>query len=191
MATAADKGQTKPADKAGDSDPAAVATAAAAPPAAGAAPPPAEPAASCGALSDIPDIPSDTSTPPSLAEWGQACDINTQGANSHAPDCTTKIMREWLQVTCRGDIIGTEHQEGFGRLNQDYYELINLPDMASYVIRLRKGRSQKIRICREKERASLFVSWPPASAKPTIVALAIGPKCDGKEWGSGFKPKSR
>ena len=53
----------------------------------------------CGPLSSIPDIPDTKSNPPTLEEWGSACDVNTQGAGSHPGDCTMKIMREWLQVT--------------------------------------------------------------------------------------------
>ena len=140
-------------------------------------------ATSCGPLSTIPDIPSGRSKPPTLAEWGQACDVNTQGAGSHPGNCTMKIKREWLQVTCRGNMTGYEQFEGFGSLGLDYFEQHRVGQMASFVVRLRKGQSQKVRMCRNKERASLFVSWPPSAPKPTIVALGVGPKCDGSSWG--------
>lgn len=138
----------------------------------------------CGPLSSIPDIPDSRSNPPTLEEWGSACDVNTQGAGSHPGDCTMKIKREWLQVTCRGNMTGYEQFEGFGNIGQDYFEQHTPGAMASFVVRLRKGKSQKVRMCRGNERASLFVSWPPSSAKPTIVALGIGPKCDGSSWGA-------
>jgi hypothetical protein len=139
---------------------------------------------SCGPPSTIPDIPSERSDPPTLAEWGNACDVNTQGAGSQAADCTMKIKREWLQLTCRGKVSGYEQFDGFGNEGQDYFQQIRQGEMASFVVRLRKGRSQKVRICRGNERASLFVSWPPSSPKPTIVALAAGPACDGSGFGA-------
>jgi hypothetical protein len=142
-------------------------------------PPPA-----CGPPNEIPDIPADRSDPPSLAEWATGCDVNTQGAGSQAGDCTLKIKREWLQVTCRGEVKGYEELEGFGSEGLDYFKQIVPGQLASFVVRLRKGKSQKVRICRDKERASLFVSWPPANAKPTIVALGVGPACDGSSFGA-------
>jgi hypothetical protein len=140
----------------------------------------------CGPLSSIPTIPSSRSRPPTLDEWGSACEVNTQGAGSHPGDCTMKIKREWLQVTCRGKVGGYENFEGFGNEGADYFKQIRTGEMASFVVRLRKGKSQKVRICRGRERASLFVSWPPSSAKPLHVALGIGPGC---ERNRSFKTK--
>ncbi len=142
------------------------------------------PAAACGSASDIPAIPATKSDPPGLAEWASACSVNTQGANSQAPDCTSKIKREWLQVTCRGGMLGYEKMDGFGVEGHDYFKQIKPGKFVSFVLRLRKGQSQKVRMCRKKERASLFVSWPPSSPKPTIVAVGRGPKCDGSKWGT-------
>jgi hypothetical protein len=143
-----------------------------------------EAAAECGPPSVVPEIPASRSNPPTLAEWGSACTVNTQGAGSQAADCTTKIKREWLQITCRGNITGYEHFDGFGNEGQDYFKQITRGELASFVVRLRKGRNQKVRICRGKERASLFVSWPPSAPRPLHVALATGPKCDGSGWGA-------
>ena len=41
-------------------------------------------------------------------------------------------------------------------------------------------------MCRENDRASLFVSWPPSSDKPKNIALGQGPECDGSDWGAGY-----
>ena len=141
----------------------------------------AEPA--CGPPSTIPDIPDTRSNPPSLEEWATGCDVNTQGAGK-AADCTMKVKREWLQITCRGNMTGYEQFDGFGTLGQDYFEQHTAGQMASFVVRLRTGRSMKVRMCRDKERASLFVSWPPSAPKPTIIALAAGTSCDGSGWGA-------
>ena len=152
---------------------AAAKTATAAPSAAPAAP-------TCGSEKTIPTIPSTRSNPPTVAEWNTACSVNTQGANSEGQDCTSKIVREWLNVTCRNRMTGVENMEGFGSKGSDYFEMVKLPNMVSYVVRLRKGHSQKVRMCRTDQRASLFVSWPSSKEQPTIVAVGRGPKCDSK-----------
>jgi hypothetical protein len=139
--------------------------------------------AACGPPSEIPDIPDSRSNPPSLEEWGTGCDVNTQGAGK-AADCTMKVKREWLQITCRGNMTGYEQFDGFGTLGQDYFEQHRAGQMASFVVRLRKDRSLKVRFCRGNERASLFVSWPPGRTKPSIIALAAGTACDGSSWGA-------
>jgi len=135
-------------------------------------------AVTCGSPSTIPPIPSTRSKPPTAAEWGKACDLNTQGEGSQPPDCTMKVMREWLQVTCRGNVRGYENLTDFGSEGADYFKQIQLGQLGSFVVRLKKGRNQKVRICRAKDRASLFVSWPPSKDNPSIVALGIGPGCE-------------
>jgi hypothetical protein len=143
-----------------------------------------EPRVVCGALNQIPEIPAERSNPPSLEEWGTACDVNTQGAGSHPGDCTMKIKREWLQVSCR-NAKGYEEfdSDGFGAEGLDHFKHVVPGQLVSFVVRLRKGKNPKVRMCRDKERASLFVSWPPSNSKPTIVALGVGPKCDGSNFG--------
>jgi hypothetical protein len=135
-------------------------------------------AVSCGEPSVIPPIPATKSNPPTVSEWGRACDVNTQGAGSQPSDCTMKVMREWLQVTCRAEITGYENLTDFGSEGADYFKQIQIGKMASFVVRLKKGRNQKVRICKRDGRASLFVSWPPSKDNPSIVALGIGPGCE-------------
>ncbi|MCA9622411.1 MAG: hypothetical protein KC731_25485 [Myxococcales bacterium] len=142
------------------------------------------PASSCGPPNQIPVIPGTTSPPPSLAEWSTACDVNTQGAGSQPGNCTMKIVREWLQVTCRGDMRGYESFEGFGSEGADYFKQVKVGNLISFVVRLGRGKSQKVRLCTNVDRASLFVSWPPSRPQPSIVALGVGPRCD---FSGGFK----
>jgi hypothetical protein len=128
----------------------------------------------------IPAIPDGRSDPPTSAEWASARNVNTQGANSWPPDCTTKIVREWLQVNCTGKVKGYEKMENFGKLHSDYFESIMPGKLASFVVRLKKGKTISVRVCRETDRASLFVSWPTTKDRPVHVALGKGPVCDGK-----------
>ncbi len=137
------------------------------------------PAPACGPPDKVPAIPAERSdAPASLEEWKAACPVNTQGPNSHAPDCTSMVLREWLKVTCTGKMLGFEEMDGFGVEGQDYFKLFTPNQALSFVVRLRKGQSQKVRMCRPNQRASLFVSWPPSKEQPTIIAVGIGPKCE-------------
>lgn len=127
--------------------------------------------------SGIPDIPSGRSKPPTIAEWKDATEVNTQGANSRPPDCHMKIVREWLKVNCSADDVTGEisKQEGFGNENADYFKSIKPGKHVDFVMRLRKGTVQKVRIHREDGKyASLFVNWPGADEKPKHVALGVG-----------------
>jgi hypothetical protein len=160
---------------------------------AGPAAPPAAPAADTPTakapsfkISDVPDIPSGKSNPPQGAEWDQGVAVNTQGANARAKRCSMHVLREWLRIYCSGKVVGYEKKEDFGELGSDYYEKFVDGKYASLVIRLKKGENQKIRICREDDRASLFVSWPPSTDKPKNIALGHGPPCDGSDWGAGY-----
>jgi hypothetical protein len=155
-----------------------------------ATPPAAAPATkTCGDPSQVPEIPSTRSNPPQGPEWDGACSINTQGANAQPNHCNMRIVREWLMVTCTGDVLGFEKMEEFGNEGQDYYKQFTPGQLGSFVVRLMRGHNQKVRICRSSDRASLFVSWPQGSERPNNVALGTGPVCDGHEWGSGYKKK--
>lgn len=146
-------------------------------------------AAGCGASATIPKIPSTESSPPTVAEWKSGCAVNTQGANSQAKDCSLKVVREWAKVACTGDVLGHEKMDGFGQEGQNHFRMFKKGKLGSFVWRLRKGHSQKVRICRANDRASLFVSWPGSKAQPTIIALALGEACDGSTWGSAAQKK--
>ena len=93
------------------------------------------------------------------------------GPNSAAKDCTMKIVREWLKVNCTGKIVDATMMEGFGKDGFDYFQSVKPGTMADFVVRVKKGGALKLRINREKDRASLFMNWPSGSPKPTIIAL--------------------
>lgn len=125
----------------------------------------------------IPAIPEGKSNPPTVAEWGAAEEVNTQEKNSQPDKCEVKVVREWVRVSCRGEIVSYEKMEGFGTKNADYFEMIKPGNLASFVVRMKKGKTQSVRICREKDRASLFVNWPASKDRPVHIALGKGPVC--------------
>ncbi len=120
----------------------------------------------------VPAIPDTKSDPPKGSEWDDGLAVNTQGAGSQAKDCTLMVLREWLQVTCRGKVTGFEKMDGFGRKNVDYFESFIPGKHGSFVLRLKKGKYPKVRICRGSSFASLFVSWPASAERPKHIALA-------------------
>ncbi|MEZ4371164.1 MAG: hypothetical protein R3B07_10080 [Polyangiaceae bacterium] len=127
--------------------------------------------------SPIPDIPEGRSKPPTVAEWKAATNINTQEVNSQPDKCFMRIVREWLKVNCEGDVQGFTGMENFGNEMADYFQSVKPGKVADFVVRLRKGKTLKLRIQRGKEgEAVLFVNWPIGEEKPTIVALGRGAK---------------
>ncbi len=155
-------------------DPSPAATVSAEPAASASATPPAQSAD----ISSIPAVPTDRSDPPSVQEWASAREVNTQGAGTHAPDCTMKILREWLRVDCTGDVRRLMNETDLGKEGVDYYEDVRVGALASIVFRLKKGKTQGVRICRSKDRATLFTNWPIKDEVPKIIALGKGPVCD-------------
>lgn len=160
-------------------------------PATAAAPPaPAAVAATAPSVVDegpIPPIPTEPSNPPQGVEWKEGKAVNTQEPNSQPDTCDVRVLREWLQVTCRGDYFGYEKMENFGRKFADYYESVDPGRVVSFVLRMKRGRTQAVRICGTDKRASLFVNWPAASDRPKHLALGKGPACDGSQWGAYLK----
>ncbi len=120
----------------------------------------------------IPAIPVDKSNPPTVAEWSAAREVNTQGANSQAKDCSMKIVREWLKLHCEGDIQSISDKDGFPKSQGSYFESISIGKFADFVFRIRKGDGMKMRIHRDGNRASFFLSWPGSKDRPANVALA-------------------
>ncbi len=137
----------------------------------------------------IPLIPTERSNPPQGNEWLQGKEVNTQNVHSQPDKCEMRVLREWLQVTCREHYVGYEKMENFGQKFSDYYESVDPGRVVSFVLRLKKGKTQAVRICAPDKRASLFVNWPPTADRPAHIALGKGPACDGSEWGAYLKKK--
>lgn len=152
----------------------------------------AAPTATAAAVDEgpIPLIPKTRSNPPQGTEWSQGKEVNTQNIHSQPDKCSMKVLREWLNVICRDDYVGYEKMENFGNKFDDYYESIDPGRVVSFVLRLKEGKPQAVRICAPDKRASLFVNWPKGADKPAHIALGKGPACDGSAWGAYLKKKT-
>jgi hypothetical protein len=139
----------------------------------------------------IPPIPSEPSKPPKGTEWKEGKIVNTQHAASQPDKCEMRVLREWLQVTCLEEYGGYEKMENFGRKHVDYFQSVEPWRVVSFVLRMKKGRTQAVRICGKDKRASLFVSWPASADRPKHIALGKGPRCDGSEWGEFMKKEEK
>jgi hypothetical protein len=126
----------------------------------------------------IPLVPTEPSNPPQGVEWDAGIAVNTQEIHSQPDDCDVRVLREWLQVSCRGPYNGYERMTEFGRRHIDYFERIEPGRIVSFVVRMRKGKTQSVRICAPNKRASLFVNWPMAKDRPLHIALGRGPMCE-------------
>lgn len=133
---------------------------------------PAKPKGAPGASSEAPDIPDGRSKPPTLAEWGDAREVNTVGANSAPRNCYMKVVREWLKIHCEGRIREITNEEGLGAEGVEHFRYVN-DKVADVIVRVRKGHHIKLRIIREGQSASMFMNWPGGQAKPSIMALQI------------------
>src|SRR5688572_12328677 len=100
--------------------------------------------AGAGAGKGIPEIPEGRSKPPSVAEWSDAGEVNTQEPNSQPDKCFTKVVREWLKVHCDGNVVGVEAMEAFGKQNADYFYSISSGKDEEFVVRLNRTKTQKL-----------------------------------------------
>jgi hypothetical protein len=138
-------------------------------------------------VSPIPEIPTELSPPPQGTEWKQGVEVNTQQSNSQPDKCTLRVLREWVQVTCREDYSSYEAMENFGTKGRDYFASVQPNKVVDFVFRLRKGKAQSVKICGEKAQATLFVNWPAEKDRPTHIALGKGARCEGDKDGEEEK----
>lgn len=118
------------------------------------------------------DIPRPSSTPPTLNEWNAVpWEITVTG--SSALNCETKMVREWLRVSCRpkGGLVPIEVKSGPQNGLQAYVFNDSLK-IASLVVQVVQGKSYSATFTfqegRERWNQPLVVSWPSNAARPRI-----------------------
>lgn len=89
-----------------------------------------------------------------------------------------QVWREWVSIKCEGDFKGFDDNFNLGKETQDWFRATKLGKFASVVIRMQKGKTQRLRICRGRDRASLFVNWPNTRDRPRHIALGRAGQCE-------------
>jgi hypothetical protein len=117
-------------------------------------------------------IPPPGSSPPSVAEWNAVPkEITVRGSSAHG--CETKMLREWLRVSC--------HQHSAGVLPSEVRTVRSggqqafvgkFGDATSAVIQVVHGREYEAEFewqeAGETISANLFVHWPSDQPRPSL-----------------------
>src|SRR5688572_20700790 len=79
--------------------------------------------------------------PPTVKEWKEAREVEVKNGEKLA--CETKLVREWIRVSCRTTEDKLSQIKGMQRLNpekqpDDFYEMVKPGTLASVVFPIRK-----------------------------------------------------
>jgi hypothetical protein len=99
---------------------------------------------------------------PTTAEWdAQTKEVTVHGSSARM--CETKMVREWLRVSCRGEPEGYGKAQGVkvlsgGGRGDDF--VFNGPGVASLIVRFVPGVDLKAQFQWERKSSELHVYWP-------------------------------
>jgi hypothetical protein len=117
-------------------------------------------------------IPSPGSAPPTVAEWNAVPrEITVRG--SSALGCETKMLREWLRVSChkKGSLTPTDIKTENSGGQQAYVGMFGTT--SSVVVQVIRGRQYSANFSWDdkglKSGARLLVDWPSDLARPQIT----------------------
>lgn len=136
-----------------------------------ATPPPATTPASGGYAPDgLPvDIPASRSAVPTVAEW-DSVPREISVSRSTPLNCETKMLREWLRVSCRpksstgGTPTGVKHK--LGPEADTYY--FSKGGIASLVTPVKRGKHQESIFTWTDKVQTLVIDWPHGAPRPVI-----------------------
>ena len=141
------------------------------------APPPAATSAAPGPESKT-GIPTEgTSKPPTVAEWEAVGEITVR--HSTPLGCETKLVREWLRVSCRTTSKGPYLIQGVKRTGgKDFGGIPPFvkKDVASIVTQVKKGIDAEYTFDWGNFTRKLVVAWPSGAPAPTIEFDSPPPK---------------
>lgn len=117
-------------------------------------------------------IPPPGSQPPTVAEWASVTrEVAVRG--SSALGCETKMLREWLRVSCRKQgndaplDVRTTREEG-----QQSFLFHTRGSLTSVVVQVVKGKDYRARYTWDSRGrqwgANLVVAWPASAARPSL-----------------------
>ena len=115
------------------------------------------------------EIPSARSPVPTLAEWG-AVPREITVARSTPLGCSTKMVREWLQVSCHGkdnkggDAVGVDNKTG---ATGDTYTFAK-NKVTSVVTPVLRNHHYEATFAWTAQKQILVVDWPNGAPHPTI-----------------------
>lgn len=117
------------------------------------------------------NIPETRSKVPTLAEWDAVGEITV--ARSTPLGCETKMVREWLRVSCKGKSYtggkpgNVTKQDGCSGETLLYSKMESTTSMVSPVLR---GKSCEVRFTWTNDKAAwLSVDWPVGTPRPVIA----------------------
>jgi hypothetical protein len=119
------------------------------------------------------DIPAERSKVPTVAEWN-AVPREISVARSTPLGCETKMVREWLRVSCRKDL----GQPGNDKLPQsisdetgktaDTFTFAKPGQVTSVVTPVLRGRTYRAKFHWETKTQTLVVDWPSGAPRPVV-----------------------
>ncbi len=116
------------------------------------------------------EIPATRSPVPTVAEWG-AVTREITVRRSTPLGCETKMVREWVRVSCRGknDVGGTPLDvKKLGGCADDTY-VFSSGGVTSVVTPVLRGKECDVRFTWTMGGALLWVHWPRGAPRPTIA----------------------
>jgi hypothetical protein len=116
-----------------------------------------------------------TSKPPTVAEWGAVKEITVR--HSTPLNCETKLVREWLRVSCRTKMpyIAYGVKLTSGKDHGGIPPFVK-KDVASIVTQVKKGMSAEYTFDWGSFTRKLTVAWPNGAPNPTIEFDSPPPK---------------
>jgi hypothetical protein len=135
---------------------------------------PVEPAA-VAAAPEAPTPPTGRSKPPTLNEWAAMTrEVTVKG--SSALGCETKIVREWLRVSCRGknDTGGTPTKLRVVRGGNNEAMTFASGGVTSLVVPFVEGTDLAVSFSWTDKSHRLTIRWPRGAPQPPAVGVFEG-----------------
>jgi hypothetical protein len=111
---------------------------------------------------------------PSLAEYAAAREVTVKG--SSALQCETKMIREWLRVSCRGknDSGGTPTGVGIVRGGRGETLVFAGGGVTNLITPVLDGTDFEARFSWSDKSHSLVVKWPHGAPRPFVIGEFLG-----------------
>lgn len=134
-----------------------------------------EPVAVAAAPVEPPKSSGGRSKPPTLNEWASMTrEVTVKG--SSALGCETKIVREWLRVSCRGknDTGGTPTKLRVVKGGRDEAMIFASAGVTSLVVPFVEGTDLAVAFSWTDKSHPLTIRWPRGAPQPPVVGVFEG-----------------